>query len=116
MPAFEACVTWPFTSLHESVERAAIRAPSQLGPVDRRLPDSSGYLPLRPLALGLLVDTMLYAATALLLAQTGGMIARAMRKKAGCCLSCGYDRTGLAPGSRCPECGAIPAGPTSPAQ
>lgn len=28
------------------------------------------------------------------------------RRKRGCCLWCGYDRSGLAPGSPCPECGA----------
>jgi hypothetical protein len=31
------------------------------------------------------------------------------RRRAGCCLSCGYDRRGLALDAECPECGTIPS-------
>jgi len=32
------------------------------------------------------------------------------RAKLNLCPKCGYDRTGLAAGAKCPECGAVPAG------
>lgn len=32
------------------------------------------------------------------------------RERAGCCARCGYERRGLAPDAKCPECGANPVG------
>jgi hypothetical protein len=44
---------------------------------------------------------------------TGGLRRwrRARRRERGLCLSCGYDRSGLASGAACPECGSVPISP-----
>ena len=66
-------------------------------------------LPLRPMPLGFAVDTLLFAA--LMWASVRGDRAWRLsrRRRRGRCANCNYDRTGLAPGAVCPECGAAAA-------
>lgn len=51
------------------------------------------------------VSIPLWLALAVVLAPTLLIHARLPRRRAGCCLGCGYDLTGNVSG-RCPECGA----------
>src|SRR3954463_8522531 len=37
----------------------------------------------------------------------------ALRRKRGLCPTCAYDRRGLTPDAKCPECGTAPAAPTN---
>jgi len=68
------------------------------------------YLPLRPVALGLALDTLLYSAVAFAAFSTAGGVRRFARAKTGRCAGCGYDRRGLvgAADAKCPECGTVP--------
>ncbi len=66
-------------------------------------------LPLRPVPMGFVLNTAIYAiAAALYVLQIGAR--RAMRRRRGLCIHCGYDARSLAV---CPECGHACA--TSPA-
>jgi hypothetical protein len=38
----------------------------------------------------------------------GADVRLARRRRGGLCLSCGYDRRGLAADAKCPECGTVP--------
>ena len=65
-------------------------------------------LPLRPVFPGLLLDTLAWS-FAWLVALVGFPVLRGMARAAdGLCPRCAYSRTGLAPGSSCPECGHTP--------
>ena len=64
-------------------------------------------LPIEPVWLGLIVNTLIYSA-ALWLLTLGPFTARRMiRQKRGCCIKCGYDLRGNSGGEGevCPECG-----------
>ena len=75
-------------------------------------------LPLLPLWSGLAIDSGFYAVVLTALVGLGRQVARAprglrawRRRRAGQCVRCAYDRCGLAPDAKCPECGT----PTAPA-
>jgi hypothetical protein len=61
-------------------------------------------LPLRPIPVGFLADTMIFAALWWLMLITPGILRRRCRRKCGRCIRCGYDLA--ASPTRCPECGA----------
>lgn len=62
-------------------------------------------LPLLPIWPGFLINTIFYALLLLALVRVPRMARRALRRRRGRCVSCGYDRSGLDPSSACPECG-----------
>jgi hypothetical protein len=67
------------------------------------------YLPVRPLALGFTINSLLYASLAAALLGAAGAVRVLWRRHRGRCGCCGYAVLGLA---TCPECGsAAPAGP-----
>ena len=68
-------------------------------------PFSARVIPLKPIPVGIVVDTLFYAAILWLL--TLGLFAarRIIRRKRGHCIKCGYDLRG-AEHEVCPECGS----------
>lgn len=62
-------------------------------------------LPLLPLWPGFAINTIFYALLLFLAWRTPGLIRRAVRRRRGRCVRCGYDRSGLDAGEACPECG-----------
>jgi hypothetical protein len=61
-------------------------------------------IPYRPIWRGMALDTMLWAAAAMLTARCVGSVKRTRRRLAGLCTSCGYDLERVT-GGVCPECG-----------
>lgn len=64
--------------------------------------DLTPYVPIRPLALGMTVNTLLFAAAAAAISMGPGAVRTIVRRRRGACLACGYDLRDLA---ICPECG-----------
>jgi len=62
-------------------------------------------LPLRPIWLGLLVNTAFYTASWFIPLGGVGLMRRWRRRRRGQCPRCAYDLAGLTPGQPCPECG-----------
>jgi len=97
--------------------------PAAVSPPDWRLDfgDTQGPmdlprgLPLRPLPLGFLLNTLIYAMIGSALLFAGTSLRRTIRRRRGQCLHCGYDLRGAPPGPldapdapetvQCPECG-----------
>ena len=71
--------------------------------VRRTIVARRGAIPYYVHPLGLLVDTLLFAAMAWMLLFAPGVVRRTHRRRAGKCLRCGYLLKGRSP---CPECGA----------
>lgn len=61
-------------------------------------------LPLRPIWMGFVIDTVFFAAIAFATLFGPGMLKRAARRRGGHCERCGYDLR-AATGATCPECG-----------
>ena len=62
-------------------------------------------LPLRPIWLGIIVNTALYALIWSALLLGFATLRRWRRRRANRCPSCAYDMTGLSATTPCPECG-----------
>ncbi len=62
-------------------------------------------LPLLPLWPGFLLNTLFYTLLLFGAWRLPGVLRRAVRRRRGRCIRCGYDRDGLDPGTACPECG-----------
>lgn len=63
-------------------------------------------IPLTPVWPGFLINTFLYAAIVAVLFIAPKRIRRAVRRRRGRCVACGYDRRGN-PSGACPECGRM---------
>ncbi len=65
-------------------------------------------LPLRPLWPGFAFNTVFYAVLLWILWLSPFVVRRAIRRKRGRCVNCGYDLRGTSGGGGevCPECGA----------
>ncbi|UYV13698.1 MAG: hypothetical protein NCW75_05290 [Phycisphaera sp.] len=62
-------------------------------------------LPLLPLWPGFAINTGVYALLLFALVRTPRVLRRALRRRGGRCVGCGYDRAVLDRGVACPECG-----------
>lgn len=71
-----------------------------------------GALPIGPIWLGLFGDTAVYAIVLFGILETAALVMRYRRRRRGSrgLCACGYDRSGLAADTKCPECGLIPPG------
>lgn len=105
---------WPFRAtgcsatqniLKPAVIDRGLPIPALFRPAQRGWPWWTGALfPLKPMP-GFALDTLIYAAACFPLFGGIRIARRALRARKGRCPACAYSRTGLPPGSPCPECG-----------
>lgn len=79
-----------------------------MSPPPRALLTELRALPLRPIWTGLVINSAFYSIVWLVLVHGASAARRWRRRRCGLCAGCAYDRTGLAPDQRCPECGLAP--------
>lgn len=70
-------------------------------------PSAPCTLPLRPLPLGFLLDTLLFAAGWYALLFLHSALRRTLRRRRNQCPHCGYSRGGISSETPCPECGTV---------
>ena len=63
-------------------------------------------LPIHPIYFGFVVNTIVYAVLVWSVTLGPFTVRRAIRRKRGRCIKCGYDLRGTSGGGACPECGA----------
>lgn len=90
----------PFIAFEESRSGPVLTLPGAPVPAARSQP--APPVPVRPLPLGMVLNTLLFMAAISLLISAPRAVRALTRTRAGCCVSCGYDVRGL---TRCPECG-----------
>jgi hypothetical protein len=121
---------WPFDALGcviicdlsaatGQVSKDGVRAPQWLSPRERfsnvllRLSSTGSgpdcFIPLQPIFLGFIANTLIYGLAALAAILAPGLLLGQVRVWRGRCPHCGYDRRGLVGGAKCPECGTPPA-------
>jgi hypothetical protein len=107
---------WPARALSDRVDDDFQKRPPRTicGAIDLTFASSPslvryrGYgvlLPCRPIYLGLIADSGLFAMPWAVAMLAIGPVRRAIRRGRGQCASCGYDRAGLPRSGVCPECG-----------
>ena len=103
--SFEA--GWPMRSLLRRFHPGRVEAiPISFGMRNELgIDDPNAALPLRPLPVGFVVNTMLYAAILWTLFAFPFVIRRRIRIKLGQCAACGHSLSETR-GDKCPECGA----------
>lgn len=97
------------SSLHHGVHlgHAGLHSPGQWITDSGMLADTQRFaLPLLPLWPGFAINTFFYALLLFGAWRLLGVLRRAVRRRGGRCVGCGYDRGGLDAGAACPECGA----------
>ena len=101
---------WPFRAfwlsadLDEGGSVAAVSGGLNLRTSLSSVPHDPIILPLRPILLGLLGDTVVYVLIVLILGMLTNAVRRCLRFEQGRCPTCGYDRRGQYE-EACPECG-----------
>jgi hypothetical protein len=113
MQAWYHATGWPFRALACSVHWERQIANANVTYTVRggvQIPRDAAFnpraLPLTPIWLGLLADTLLFAAVWLALASGVRAARRRRRIRCNLCAACRYPRHALPPGAPCPECGA----------
>lgn len=104
----EALLMRLFAPASEHERRGAIwnaTLPGAPEPQDVWMP--TPFVPVRPLAIGMIANTMLYSTLVALVVLAPGAWRVWRRERRGSCVGCGYDLAGLGEGACCPECGAI---------
>ena len=69
----------------------------------------SACLPTSPCWAGLAADVVVWSLPFYVVFFGAAAMRRARRRRRGRCVQCNYDRTGLVPGTVCPECSTAPA-------
>lgn len=103
---------WPFICLASTIDATISTRGWTYGRVSwgMRLPSTQGpdlmprSLPLRPIWIGLLADTVFYGLLILLIFHAIRLSRRRHRTRQGRCARCGYP---AGPSPRCPECGEL---------
>ncbi len=97
---------WPFLAFSGEVGASSSwTTPTLLHAFERQGPSSSitDFIPLSPVPVGRLVDTVVFGGALAALASIRGAIIRRSRRVAGLCQACGH---ALAGSAACSECGA----------
>jgi hypothetical protein len=68
-------------------------------------------VPMGILPIGFAANLVIYAGVWWVFMLAPGRVRQVIRRRRGLCTACGYSTSGLAPGQRCPECGAAAASP-----
>jgi len=106
---------WPWPAMAQAVYWVYGKGPPLRKPDDSlKAPQRWGIpagrqLPMTVLPLGFALNTLLAATLLLAAVQLPLALRRRARRKRGRCLSCGYDRAGVAAEAACPECGKLRA-------
>jgi hypothetical protein len=101
---------WPMKSAYCLGERGSL----PVGPHVRqmawrwfKMQMPASFVPARPLWAGFAMNTLFYAVILFALIRGPFMARRALRRRRGLCVDCGYDLRGRGPDHvACPECGA----------
>jgi hypothetical protein len=83
-------------------------------PEPNSLSEPTPFVPVRPLALGMVVNTALFATVFAVVMLAPIALRTLLRRRRGQCVACGYDLRVTATTAPCPECGRVMTGPEAP--